>query len=91
MMATMIACSGGWNRGARGVGGPHVLRGVSGGARQTVAPRTQLTTVWQNCGTLTVSGGAQRQPYGDGHSVESLLRYQTIELGDRTCRGSMSS
>lgn len=91
MMATMIASPGGWSRGAGCAGGPFALAEASARARQTVAPAARLTTIWQKCGTLTMSGGAERQsPVGD-HSVESALRLPSNDIRDCAVAGSLGS
>lgn len=91
MMATMIASLGGWSRGAGCAGGPFALAEASDEARQTVAPAARLTTVWQKCGTFTISGGAQRQSQLGDHSVESVLRLPSNDIRDRAVAGSLGS
>jgi hypothetical protein len=89
MMATMIASPGGWSRGAACVSGRRPLGEAPIGARQTVAVGARLTTLRQDCGTLTIIGGGSRPPNGGGDRVESVLRVQSIDLRGRPVCGSV--
>lgn len=83
MPATMIASPGVSSRGATRVGARWALGEAFDGARQTVADRARLTTLRQDCGTFTISGGRQGQPCGDGYYVEFHVRVQPVDLLDR--------